>query len=557
MDRALPESCDLIVVGSGAAGLATALVASLHGLDVIVCEKAERIGGTTAISGGTCWVPGNHLADPSRTGGDIDAARTYLEAEIGPDDGTGRRKAFLNKARDAFRYLAEKSDVQFNLPKHYPDYHPGQPGASEGGRAIQPLPFDGRLLGEDFPRLGDPLFGLTILGGMMFSRPEGMRLARPFASWASFRFASGLLLRHLRDRLRHRRGTRLLLGNALVGRFVLSLRKLGVPIFTGAAMTELVMRDGRAAGIRIGGREVLARKGVVLATGGFTSSAEWRKRLLPGEVHHALSAPGATGDGLAAAMDAGATLGAGHASAAFYMPASTLKRKDTARLFPHVIVDRARPGVIAVDGAGRRFVNEGNSYHDFVEAMLERGMDVAYLVCDRASLRRFGLGLIRPVWQWLPHYLRSGYVVQAPTIEGLATRLGLPPQALEETVRRHNESCATGVDAEFGKGSNSLNLMYGHPSAAPNPCLGPIERAPFFAIPVEPAAIGASTGVETDDRTRVLGGDGLPIPGLFACGNDMSSVMRGRYVGAGITLGPAITFGYLAARAAAGIEETP
>jgi len=552
MTSELPASCDLLVIGSGAAGLTAALVAGLAGLKVVVCEKADRIGGTTAISGGTCWVPGNHLADPSGSGEDVAAARTYLESEIGPDDALGRREAFLRHAREAFAFLAEKSELRFSLPKHYPDYHPDQPGASQGGRAIQPLPFDGMLLGNDFARLGDPLFGLTILGGMMFSRPEGMILARPFSSWNAFRFSAGTVLRHLKDRLRHPRGTRLLLGNALVARLMASLQRLHVPILTGVAMTGLIERDGRIVGARFGDREIQSRKGVVLATGGFTSSREWREKLLPKEVRHALSAPGATGDGLAAALAIGAQIGTGHAISAFCMPVSKIRLGDKReRLFPHVIVDRARPGVIAVDGMGKRFVNEGNSYHDFVEAMVSRGMNVAYLICDRASLRRFGLGLVRPVWQWLRYYTSRGYLVSAPTVADLAKRISVPAEALSATIARHNASCITGIDEEFGKGSNSLNLMYGDTSAAPNPCLGPIRHSPFVAIPVEPAAIGGSVGLETDARARVLGLDGKPVPGLFACGNDASSIMRGRYAGAGITLGPAITFAYLAARTAA------
>ena len=230
------------------------------------------------------------------------------------------------------------------------------------------------------------------------------------------------------------------------------------------------------------------------------------------------------------------------------MPASPLIREGKVELlFPHVIADRARPGVVAVDGSGRRFVNEGNSYHDFVSAMLACGQRVAYLICDRPSLRRYGLGLIRPIWQWLPYYIRRAYIVSAPTLAELAAELRIDPVALEGTISRYNKFCASGHDSDFGKGSNSLNLMYGDRSVTPNPCLGPIATPPYLAVPVIPAAIGASIGLETDADACVLGQDGKPIKGLFACGNDMASVMRGHYVGAGITLGPAITFAYRAA----------
>jgi succinate dehydrogenase/fumarate reductase flavoprotein subunit len=313
-------------------------------------------------------------------------------------------------------------------------------------------------------------------------------------------------------------------------------------------MQRLVLQGGEVVGAMLGGREVRAAKGVVLATGGFTSSPDWRNRLLPEWVSHALSAPGATGDGLVAAIEPGGRISSDHAAPSFYMPASPIGRVGkTEVLFPHVIADRARPGVIAVDGTGQRFVNEGNSYHDFVEAMLARGQRVAYLICDRPSLRKYGLGVIRPVWQWLPYYIRKSYIETAPTLADLAAKLRIDPAALDRTVSRYNKFCASGRDGDFGKGSNSLNLMYGDRSVTPNPCLGPIATPPFLAIPVIPAAIGASVGLETDADARVLGRTGKPIKGLFACGNDMASVMRGRYAGAGITLGPAITFAYRAA----------
>lgn len=547
----LPQSCDVVVVGSGAAGLTSALVSATLGLDVIVCEKSERIGGTTAMSGGTCWVPGNHLAFQNNSAADVDAARSYLNAEIGDNDPYGVREAFLRSARESFEFLDRHSDVKFTAPAHYPDYHPGVEGAVLGGRAMQPLPFDGRLLGGDFKLLSDPLFGMTILGGMMVSRTDAKLLARPFESREALAFTLRAAVRHFGDRLRHARGTRLLLGNALIARFLFSLRRKGVPIFPATAMSGLIVDNRSVVGVRFGERRVAARKGVILATGGFTSSSELRRKLLPEQADRALSAPGATGDGWRAARAAGARVAAGHAAPAFYMPVSELRVDDRIALFPHVIIDRARPGVIAVDQNGRRFVNEGDSYHDFAMAMLNRGIEQAFLICDRPSLRRYGLGLVRPVWQWLPYYLSRKYLVSAETLGELAGRSGIDATGLEATIETYNRDCAAGVDRLFGKGSSPLNLMYGDSAVAPNPCLAPIATPPFFAVAVKPAAIGSSIGIDTDADARVLNEDGVPVRGLFACGNDAASIMHGRYPGAGITLGPAITFAYLAARRAA------
>lgn len=396
----------------------------------------------------------------------------------------------------------------------------------------------------------------------MVSRAEMPALIRPFSSFGAFRVASSMLFRYARDRLHYRRGTSLLLGNALIARYLVSLRRLNVSILLGIALEGLVVEDGRVVGARVRRNElhtvIRARRGVVLATGGFTSSAELRRSLIPGiDVPYALSCEGNTGDGIEYACGVGGSLEKDHLSSSFWMPVSVLRNGSVIRsIFPHVIADRARPGVIAVNSAGQRFVNEGNSYHEFVMAMLcshEHCSSIpAYLICDRRSLRKYGLGLVRPVWQWLPFYLKRGYLIGADTLERLAGSIGVDPLGLARTVSAHNRYAGTGLDEAFGKGSNALNLMYGDPKVTPNPCLGRIEVSPFFAVPVYPAAIGGSIGLRTDKDGRVLSSDNAVILGLYACGNDMASIMRGTYPGAGITLGPAITFGYRVALHAVG-----
>lgn len=543
---------DVAVFGSGASGLTAALTASLRGQRVLVCEKDALIGGTTATSGGSCWVPCNHLARERGIDDSIDRAMTYLDGEIGVPDVDGRRRAFLDAAPRAFEFVERNSALRFALPDPYPDYHPGREGAAIRGRTLQPLPFDGRLLGPDFARLRSPNHGQMVLGGLMVNRPEAKLLARPFASRKALAFATRMLARYATDRLRHSRGTRLLLGNAMVAALLFTLRERGVRIWAEAPLVGLerhdrvdraiVRRDGKVIAVH-------AQRAIVLATGGFTSNASLRNELAPDQpAAWALSAPGVTGDALAIAAGVGGALAPRDAVGLYFMPVSVMQRRDGSRFpFPHVIADRARPGLIAVDCKGRRFVNEADSYHDFVMAMYRDGAPFkAFLVCDSTSLARYGLGLVRPVWQWPHWYERAGYLVAASSIEALAARIGVPADALVETVRRHNDGARSGIDGAFGKGGNALNRFNGDPEVRPNPCLAPIEAAPFYAVAVEPAAVAASAGLATDVDARVLDAHGGAVTGLFACGNDQASVMRGAYPGPGITLGPAITFAFRA-----------
>ena len=548
---------DVLVFGSGASGMTAALVAKQEGLDVLLCEKTHHIGGTTAVSGGTIWIPGNAHAKRAGIADSIEAARRYLDGEIGADR-RGLREAFLQSGAEAIDYLERHTALKFRVPNPYPDYHLKTPGAADAGRALQPIAFDARALGSDFALLREPRPGFTVLGGMMVNRDEAALLLRPWRSWRALAFTARTLLRHARDRARYPRGARLLIGNALAGRFFMSLKSSGVPYVLEARLDDLLIEDGRVQGatVTVDGRamRIKARAGVVLATGGFAGSDAWRRRLMADTPSSAiLAAPGATGDGIGAALRAGGRLEADPAGAAFWMPASILKRPGLPDIaFPHVIMDRARPGLVAVNRAGKRFVNEADSYHDFVVAMFRADAASpsipAYLICDRSFVWRYGIGLVRPIWQRIGKYVRAGYMIEADSIEDLAHRTGIDARGLLATVAEHNRDALRGIDSAFGKGGNTLNLMYGDPEAKPNPCMRPIERPPFFAVPVYPAVLGTSAGLATDADARVLDAAGAPIEGLYACGNDQSSIMQGHYPGAGITLGPAIVFGYRASR---------
>jgi succinate dehydrogenase/fumarate reductase flavoprotein subunit len=552
------ETVDLIVVGAGMGGMSAALIAAKLGLSVLVLEKSDQVGGTTAMSAGTLWVPGALAANARDSAQEIEHAALYLRQEISGSGQDPVMQAFLSTGPEAVEFMQARTAVRFIRVARHPDYHPDTPGAAEGGRALVSEPFDGRELGGDFAKVRSSKREFLLLGGMMVGKDDIGPLVRPFSSLRTFTHVARLLLRHLRDRLQHPRGTRLVMGNALVARLLYSLKQADVPIAFGAAVVELLHDNGGITGVvyqnRQDRRTVRARCGVLLATGGFSASPDWRAKLL-GElpIYKSVAFLGNAGDGLILGSRAGAVLESDHARPAFWMPSSIMTdRNGRESIFPHIMLDRAKPGLIAVNAAGQRFVNEAASYHDFVEGMLRSAETVstvpAWLICDRTFLRKYGLGLVHPGVRRLGRFLANGYLKQASTVEDLARQIGIDSKGLAATVARHNEFARSGVDADYGKGSNALNIHNGDPEHAPNPCIGPIDTPPFYGVAVYPTDLATSVGLRTDADARVLDGEGRPILGLYACGNDMASVMRGNYPGPGVTLGPALVFAYRAAR---------
>ena len=550
---------DVLVASAGAAGMTAALVGALQGLNVLLCEKSSQVGGTTATSAGTIWVPGTKQAREAGFADDLPEARRYLDSIVGPatDD---RREAYLTTGPELVDYLAQNSEVKFSLYAKHPDYLSNRPGTTLAGRALAPLPFDGRLLGADFAKLRAPIGEFMALGGMMIGRDDIEPLARPFESIVNFRRALSLLWRHATDRLRYGRGTRLLVGNALAARLFYSLRQRNVPVWFNASVRELTAEDGRVTGavLMVDGktRRVTVRRAVVLATGGFGGSVERLNEYVRPPLKHAVAFAGARGEGMTVARAAGAAVEDDHAQPAFWTPVSETGWLAGGRgAYPHLALDRAKPGLIAVNAAGRRFIDEAVSYHEFVVGMHRSHETVptipAWLICDRAFIERYGLGRVPPGRRSWRKLIASGYLVEADTLDALAAKIKVDLDGLRDSVARNNRSAVTGIDEDFGKGSTDFDRHNGDPGHKPNPCVGPIGSAPYYAMAVYPSTLGSSVGLKADADGRVLSTSGAPISGLYACGNDMASIMRGHYPGPGITLGPGMVFAYRAAVAIA------
>jgi glycine/D-amino acid oxidase-like deaminating enzyme len=552
------DEVDLLVIGAGAAGMTAALVGTIEGLRTLLCEKTDMVGGTTSTSAGTVWIPGSHQSVKAGIPDSIADARTYLDAVVGQGGNNEHRAAFLESGPLVLDYLEAKTCVRFIPAAAHPDYK-SEPGAAYGGRALGAEPFDGRKLGADFARVRPPRPEFLVLGGMMVGKSDIPPLLAPFSSLKNFMHAARLLARQAMDRLRYPRGTRLIMGNALVARLLTSLRQRNVPVRFEARLTELVLQDGRVTGAivmdRNERRAIRCQRGVVLATGGIAWNAELRSRLFPKTAQQFSLAPASnTGDGISTALQAGASLDDDLRSPALWMPCSVLRRPDgTESVFPHIMLDRAKPGLIAVNGAGRRFANEADSYHDFVAAMLGSDRNVpAYLICDRSFITNYGIGLVHPRTRNLNSFVEAGYLKQADTIEALAQQIGVDAAALKETIANHNRFAADGVDEEFGRGSSDLNRFNGDPECKPNPCMRKIGPGPYFAVAVWPADLASSTGLQTDEDARVLDLNRQPIEGLYAIGADAASIFRGTYPGPGTMIGPAMVFGWRAAMHAVG-----
>ena len=555
-------TCDVLVLGSGAAGLSAAVTAAFHGLKVIVAEKEPIFGGTTAWSGGWMWAPLNPLAKRAGINEDPDAPRDYLRAVLGNGFDGARVDAFLEAAPRMVAFFEGHTALQFEAGNRICDTYGTLPGAGTGGRSVIAAPYDARRLGNLIARLRRPMRETTFMGMTIQAGPDLAAFMNVTRSPRAAAHVAQRFGRHLVDLAVHGRAMQLRNGQALVGRLLRSAADLGVDLRDSAPARRLLVEDGRVCGAVLanaGGEiEVRARRGVVLATGGFPHDPTRREALFPANDGHAtLAVPSATGDGLRLGEAAGGSVDTTLASPGAWCPVSHVPFPDgTTGLFPHII-ERGKPGIIGVLADGRRFCNEGNGYHDYVAAMLAAvppGREVAsWLICTRAFQRRYGLGIARPTPLPVEPYIRSGYITAGATVADLAARCGIDPAGLAATLADYNRHARDGQDPAFGRGSTPYNRLQGDPTHGPNPCVAPIEQGPFYAVKVVPGSFGTFAGLKSDARARVLDAAGAPIPGLYAAGTDMASVMGGHYPAGGINLGPAMTFGFIAGEDLAGV----
>lgn len=560
---------DLLVIGSGAGGLSAAVTAAHLGQKVLVAEKDAQFGGTTAWSGGWMWIPRNPLARAAGIAEPLEEPLAYLQVELGPQFDEARARAFLAQGPRMVEFFQRETQLQFIDGNLIPDFHGRTPHAATGGRSICAAPFDGRRLGARVQDLKPPLPETTLWGMGIASGAELRHFFNAMVKPASFWYVTKRVLRHWCDLLLHRRGMRLVNGNALVAALVASALDKGVDIRTRSPAQRLIMKGGRVVGAVLhtpqGELEVRARCGVVLACGGFPHDPARKQALLPhaftGEEHWSAAARGNTGDGLRLGEAAGGVVGADMAQCAALAPVSLVPRADgSVAHFPHLI-ERAKPGLIAVTARGQRFVNEADSYHDFLQGLLRAtpaGEAVqGWLVCDHAFIRRYGLGAVKPAPMPMAAMLANGYLQRGDTVAELALRCGIEVDALQATVQRYNALALAGRDTDFAKGETPYNRIQGDAAYAqergwPNPCMAPLAQGPFYAVRIVPGSLGTFAGLQVNAHAQVLNAAGQPIAGLYAGGNDMRSVMGGHYPAGGITLGPAMTFGFIAAHHAAG-----
>ena len=553
------DTVDLIVIGSGAAGFSAALNAAIDGARVLLVERMAHVGGTTALSASTAWVPGTKRGLEVNPEDTPERVTTFLNNAVGNRSEPEMRQAFIDNGPKAIANLENNSALQFQVRMLHPDYLSELEGSVLRGRAIEPQPFDGKLLGPNIGLVRQPIPEFTVLGGMMVDRDDIFHLLRLTETFQSFSYSLRIVLRHYWDKLVQPRSTRWVMGNAMIGRMLHSYIERKGLLLTNTELTDLVQNDKGIQGVVLAqnGQRITvnSKGGVVMASGGFNRHAERRADLLPGAKEIWCPAgPGHTGRAQDLAFKAGGHLGTGGLSHAFWAPVSIRQRADgTTASFPHFVMDRGKPGMLTVDSQGQRFVNESTSYHLFGIAMQAHHTLTpcipSWLVCDAGALKRYGLGMIRPGGKGLAPFLADGYLKQGQSLKDLALQIKVPSNQLQATVERFNQMAKEGVDLDFQRGTTDYQRANGDANwPGPNPCLGELTKGPFYAIALYPGDIGAATGLITNANAQVLNAQRDVIPGLYACGNDMHSIMGGVYPAPGITIGPAITFGYLAAK---------
>jgi succinate dehydrogenase/fumarate reductase flavoprotein subunit len=551
---------DVVVVGSGAGALSVAVTAAHLGLSVIVVEKTETIGGTTAWSGGWMWIPRNPLARAAGINETIDAPKEYLRRMLGKQYDETRAHAFLTHAPAMVQFHIDHTALKFIDGNTIPDFHGNAPGAVKGGRSVCAAPFEAEQLGRAMKLLRPPRDILSFLG--MSIGGDVRHFLRAGRAWDSFCYVAKRIAQHALDIARTGQGSTRMGGNALVAALLKSALDKNVAFLTQHAVVDLITINEKVVGIRAhcaaGMVEIRARKAVVLACGGFPHDALRHAQLFPhvhaDQAHYSAAPRTNTGDGLRLGESVGAVVDDTLLNAGAWAPVSLVPHADgRVSHFPHLI-ERGKPGLIAVMKNGKRFVSEAGNYHSFMRALFAAGATEAWLICDHRFQRRFGLGFSKPFPLPISSELRRRYLLRGTTIEVLARECGIDPQGLRTTMDAYNAHARNGEDPQFHRGEIPYERMQGDAEhTGPNPCVAAIEHGPFYAVRVVPGSLGTFAGLKVNEHAQALNARGTPIDGLYVAGNDMASVMGGHYPSGGITLGPAMTFGFIAGHHIAGV----
>ncbi|MEJ9080653.1 3-oxosteroid 1-dehydrogenase [Gordonia malaquae] len=549
------EEFDVIVVGAGGAGLAAALTAKTKGLKTVLIEKSPYWGGSTSRSGGGVWIPNNSVLKRDGVEDTVDAARTYVHSIIGEHAPADRIDAYIDRGPEALDYLIANSPLNLEWVKGYSDYYPEAPGGRVGGRSVEPRPFDARLLGDDLatlhPQYTKAPLNMVVLQSDYKWMNVGMRHWRGIAKMAKVagRFTWS----------KSRNKKMIAMGAALAAELLIGCRNAGVDIRLSTPLTGLIVEDGKVVGAKIESdgapAEIRAKYGVIMASGGFDHNAEMRAQYqrAPIGTEWTTGAASNTGDGIRAALDAGADVSL--MDDAWWGPTIPLPKGPW-----FALSERNVPGTFMVNERGVRFMNESLPYveaghqmygGDFGQGDGPGANIPAWLVMDQRCRNRYLFAGL-PARQPIPRsWLESGAIVKAGTIAELAEKMGVPVDALTATTERFNGFARSGVDSEFGRGVSGYDNYYGDPTNKPNPNLGVVDKAPFYAVKMVPGDLGTKGGIDTDVAGRALRADGSVIDGLYAAGNTSAPVMGHTYAGPGATIGPAMVFGYLAALDAA------
>lgn len=550
---------DLLVVGSGAGALTAAVTAAELGLETMIIEKGHLWGGTSATSGGTLWIPcTRHMAESGAPDSEEDAF-SYLKSLIGDEVPDAKLRAYIENASKMLHFLEDRCDAKFRCVQ-YADYHMDLPGAKEN-RSHEPLPLNAGKLGRHYSTLQPMHQAAQAFGRVNWTIGEArpMITKRPGWMWTTFKVMTRYYL-DLPQRYRTIKDRRLTAGNSLLAQLRVALNQRKIPLRLGVSLKSLTREGERITGavVDYSGQDytIRARRGVVLAAGGFERNQEMRVEnfATPSSPQWSGSQGNNTGDAIQAARDIGAQLE--FMDSAWWAPSMKLGDEDRAR---PMFVERALPGCMIVNQQGKRYMNESASYHVAGGAMMRLNSD------DCATLPSWFLFDARyraeyPVGPLLPGPPATDGMVKASmkdilfrgeTVAELAEKIALPVDVLEQTFARFNEYAARGEDPDFDRGVNGYDRYYGDPRNEPNPCIAPLAKPPYYAVKIFPGDIGTKGGVLTNENGQALDTDGNLIKGLYAIGNTSASVMGRTYPGAGSTLGPAMTFGYLAAQHAA------